>query len=451
MTDKSSNPDTNTAAETIAVEAASESHRTRSIGSHSAASQTLESHAISTGHEGSVGDQLRAAVQRVRAGEMGMLPALAGLLVLTILFTFLSPFFFTRGNIANLMTQTAALMMLSIALTFVIILTEIDLSAGITGGVGMAVFIIFVNDSGWNWILAFVVALGVGAVIGTFLGYFVAKVGIPSFVVSLGLFLGFQGLMLVLLGDAGTYQIQTPEVAAIMNRSMPPWMGWVMLLVIVAISLGTGLYDRMRRLAEGMPVRPMSLLLARVAAWVVVGGLTVFLLNQNRSAGVFAIEGVPIVVPIALAILWVGTMMLDRTRFGLHIYAVGGNPEAARRAGISVARVRIVAFIICSMLAVVSGLFTVSQTGVVQSSTGRDIVLFGVGAAVVGGVSLFGGRGRLAQATVGALLISMITNGLGLLGYSAGITFLVTGGVLIIAATIDALSRRRSGSSALAR
>jgi D-xylose transport system permease protein len=200
-----------------------------------------------------------------------------------------------------------------------------------------------------------------------------------------------------------------------------------------------------------MPVRPMSLLLIRVAAWVVVGGFMVFLLNQNRARGPVPIEGVPIVVPIALTILWVGTSMLDRTRFGLHIYAVGGNPEAARRAGISVPRVRIAAFIICSMLAVVSGLFTVSQTGVVQSSTGRDIVLFGVGAAVVGGVSLFGGRGRLVQATVGALLISMITNGLGLLGYSAGFTFLVTGGVLIIAATIDALSRRRSGSSSLAR
>jgi len=437
----SSNPDTNTAAETLAVAEAQ---------GHSPTGGEPPQ-AIATGYEGSVADQLRAQVQRIRAGEMGMLPALAGLLVLSILFGFLSPFFFTKGNIANLMTQTAALMMLSIALTFVIILTEIDLSAGITGGVGMAVFIILVNDHTWNWILAFIVALLVGAVIGTILGWFVAKVGIPSFVVSLGLFLGFQGLMLVLLGDAGTYQIQTPEVAAIMNKSMPPWAGWLMLVVIVLVSLGTGLYDRSRRLAEGMPVRPITLLLIRVAAWVVAGGFMVFLLNQNRSSGIFPIAGVPIVVPIALTILWVGTSMLDRTRFGLHIYAVGGNPEAARRAGINVARVRIAAFIICSMLAVVSGLFTVSQTGVVQSSTGRDIVLFGVGAAVVGGVSLFGGRGRLAQATVGALLISMITNGLGLLGYSAGITFLVTGGVLIIAATIDALSRRRSGSSSLAR
>lgn len=431
--EKSSNPGTNTAADIIA---------------HAAAQPP---HIIATGHEGSVRDQIRASVQRVRGGEMGMLPALAGLVVLGIILAALSPFFLTKGNIANLMTQTAALMMLSIALTFVIILTEIDLSAGITGGVGMAVFIKLVNDQGWNWVAAFVVALLVGAVIGTFIGYFVAKVGIPSFVVTLGLFLGFQGLMLVLLGDAGTYTVQTPDVAAIMNKSMPAWAGWLLLIVMVAISLLTGLYDRHRRRASQMPVRPISLLLFRVAALLVVGGFVVILLNQNRSSGIFPIEGVPIVVPIALAVLWIGQLMLDRTRFGLHIYAVGGNPEAARRAGISVTRVRIVAFVLCSCLAVVSGLFTISQTGVVQSSTGRDIVLSGVGAAVVGGVSLFGGRGRLIQAAVGALLISMITNGLGLLGYSAGFTFLVTGGVLIIAATIDALSRRRSGSTSAAR
>jgi len=428
--DKSSNPGTNTAAATIAA---------------------ASPHIIATGHEGTVGDQVRASIQRIRGGDMGMLPALAGLVVLGVILAVLSPFFLTKGNIANLMTQTAALMMLSIALTFVIILTEIDLSAGITGGVGMAVFIKLVNDKGWNWVAAFAVALLVGALIGTFIGYFVAKIGIPSFVVTLGLFLGFQGLMLVLLGDAGAYAVQTPAVAAIMNKSMPGWAGWLMVIVIVAVSLLTGLYDRGRRLASAMPVRPLSLLLARVGALAVGGILVVILLNKNRSLGVLRIEGVPIVVPIALTILWLGQLMLDRTRFGLHIYAVGGNPEAARRAGISVVRVRMVAFVLCSLLAVVSGLFTISQTGVVQSSTGRDIVLQGVGAAVVGGVSLFGGRGRLVQAAVGALLISMITNGLGLLGYSAGFTFLVTGGVLIIAASIDALSRRRVGSTSAAR
>jgi D-xylose transport system permease protein len=240
-------------------------------------------------------------------------------------------------------------------------------------------------------------------------------------------------------------------VVSIMNKSMAVWLGWAMLAVIVLISLGTGLYDRRRRIAAGVATRPIALLWIRVALWIVLGGFLVNLLSQDRSTGIFPIEGVPIVVPIALGILWIGQSVLDRTSFGMHVFAVGGNPEAARRAGINVARIRIACFMTCSTLAVLSGLFTASQVGIVQATLGRDIVLSGVGAAVVGGVSLFGGRGRLAQAAIGALLISMITNGLGLLGLSAGITFLVTGGVLILAATIDAVSRRRPGVASLVR
>ncbi len=427
--DKSTNPSTNRAAATIAASTPT----------------------IATGHEGTIRDQWDSYLQRIRGGEMGMLPALAGLVIISVLFYVLTPYFFTKTNIANLMTQTAALMMLAMALTFVIILAEIDLSAGVTGGLGMAVFILLTNVTRWNWVSALLVAFLVGMAIGSFIGFFVARIGIPSFVVTLGLFLGLQGLNLVLLGNAGAYRIESPAVRAIMNRSMPVWAGWVMLAVVVGVSLVTGLYDRSRRLASGMPVRPISLLWMRVALWVVGGGLVVFLLSQNRSTSVIPIEGVPIVVPIALIILWLGTVMLDRTRFGLHLYAVGGNPEGSRRAGINVSRLRMAAFILCSTLAVVSGLFSASQTGTVESSAGRDIVLSGVAAAVVGGVSLFGGRGRLAQAAIGALLISMITNGLGLLGLSAGVTLLVTGGVLVLAATVDALSRRRAGATSLAR
>jgi D-xylose transport system permease protein len=406
---------------------------------------------IATGHEGTVRDQFDSYLQRIRGGEMGMLPALGGVVVIGILFWILTPFFLTKTNIANLMTQTAALMMLAMALTFVIIIAEIDLSAGVTGGLGMAIFILLTNVVQWPWMAALATSFVVGAAIGTFIGFFVAKIGVPSFVITLALFLGLQGVNLVLLGNAGAYRIETAAIRAIMNRSMPVWAGWVMLAVIIAISLVTGLYDRSRRTATGMPVRPMSLLWARVGAWVVGGGLVVLLLSLNRSTSIIPIRGVPIVVPIALTILWIGTMVLDRTRFGLHLYAVGGNPEAARRAGIDVARLRIAAFIICSSLAVVSGLFSASQTGTVESSAGRDIVLSGVAAAVVGGISLFGGRGRLVHAAVGALLISMITNGLGLLGLSAGITLAITGGVLALAATVDALSRRRAGATALSR
>jgi D-xylose transport system permease protein len=406
---------------------------------------------IGTGHEGTVGDQFRGYAQRVKGGDMGSLPALAGLVVLGILFTSLDSVFFSKTNIANLMTQTAALMMLSMALTFVIIIAEIDLSAGVTGGSAVSIWVLLVNQHGWNWVLALVVAVLCAATLGLFIGVFVAKVGIPSFVITLGLFLGLQGFMLVLLGGAGAYRVQTPAVTAIMNQSMAVWLGWAMLAVIVLISLGTGLYDRRRRQAAGVATRPIALLWMRVGLWIVLGGFLVNLLSQDRSTGVFPITGVPIVVPIALGILWIGQSVLDRTRFGMHVFAVGGNPEAARRAGINVARIRIVCFITCSSLAVLSGLFTASQVGIVQATLGRDIVLSGVGAAVIGGVSLFGGRGRLGQAAVGALLISMITNGLGLLGLSAGITFLVTGGVLILAATIDAASRRRPGVASIAR
>jgi D-xylose transport system permease protein len=431
--EKSTNPPTQTAADTAS------------------GSSTTTTTTLASGHEGTVRDQIDSYLQRIRGGEMGSLPALAGVIIIAIVFFIATPFFITKTNIANLMTQTAGLMMLSMALTFVIILAEIDLSAGVTGGLGMACFILLTNVTNIPWVPALIIALLVGAAVGTFIGFFVARIGVPSFVVTLGLFLGFQGLNLVLLGNAGAYRIETPAITAIMNKSMPVWASWAMLAVIVAISLLTGLYDRSRRVASGVAVRPMSLLLARVAAWAIGGGLVVLLLSLNRSTSVIPIRGVPIVVPIALTILWIGTMWLDRTRFGLHLYAVGSNPEGTRRAGINVARVRIAAFIICSTLAVVSGLFFASQTGTVESSAGRDIVLPGVAAAVVGGVSLFGGRGRLSQAAIGALLISMITNGLGLLGFSAGITYLVQGGVLILAATVDALSRRRSGSTSLAR
>ncbi|WP_375405641.1 sugar ABC transporter permease [uncultured Amnibacterium sp.] len=402
---------------------------------------------IATGYEGSFSDQIKAYVSRVRGGEMGMLPAIGGFIVLCILFQFLSPSFLSLINVANLITQTAFLAVLAVALIFVILIAEVDLSAGVTAGVGMSVFVLLNNGMGVNWVLALIVALVVGVLIGLFIGYFVAKVGIPSFVVTLGLFLGFQGLQLVLLGDGNTYRVTEPAVTAIENSNMPIWAGWLMWVVIVVVSAGTAFYDRRRRQVAGVPVRTLSLLLIRVGVIAVVAGVIVALLNTNRSLSVLPISGVPIVVPIVVALLWIGTQVLDRTRWGLHLYAVGGNPEAARRAGINVAAIRISAFVLCSTLAVLSGLFQASQVGVVGSSFGQTDVLNGIAAAVVGGVSLFGGRGRLIQGVVGALVITAITNGLGLLALPGGVNLLITGGVLVLAASVDALSRKRSGAS----
>jgi D-xylose transport system permease protein len=401
---------------------------------------------IGSGHEGNLRDQVSAYFSRVKNGEMGALPAVGALGVLAILFGSLSPYFFTKLNIANLFVQTAELTTLAVALVFVILLAEIDLSAGVAAGVAMDIMYLSLK-AGIPWIAAVVIALVFGAIIGLILGWFVARIGVPSFVVTLAFFLGFQGVALILLGDGGLFRVEVPEIKAIMNENLPPIVGWGLLGLMLVVSLSIGLWDRSRRAKLGLAVRPISILLTRTALLGVMGAFIVFILNENRSVAVKPIVGVPIVIPIVVTLIFAGTFLLDRTRFGRHLYAVGGNPEAARRAGIKVSMIRISAFVICSMLAVVSGLFHVSRIGVVEAAAGRSIVLSGVAAAVVGGVSLFGGRGRLVHAAIGAMVISMIDNGLGLLGLSAGISFVVTGSVLALAATIDALSRKRSGGS----
>lgn len=403
---------------------------------------------IATGHEGSAKEQISAYVQRVKAGDMGALPAIGALIVLVIIFTAAAPEYFLRPlNVANLFVQAAELTMLAAAMVFVILLAEIDLSAGVTGGVAMAVMFLLLQ-MGYAWPIALLLALVVGAAIGLLIGFFVAKVGVPSFVVTLGLFLGFQGLQLVMLGDGGLFKVDVAPINAIMNENLPGWMGWAVLVLGLLCGVLITLFDRARRARNGLPNRPISLVIGKYGAMAVIGGIIVAVMNVNRSANAFKpIEGVPIVIPITLAILLIGGLILDRTRFGRHLYAVGGNPEAARRAGIKVAKIRIIAFVVCSALSVISGLFHVSRLGAVEATAGRTIVLSGVAAAVVGGVSLFGGKGRLMHAAIGALVITIIANGLGLLGWDAGMNFLVTGGVLILAATVDALSRKRSASS----
>jgi D-xylose transport system permease protein len=409
----------------------------------------VDSEFIGSGQEGGVLDQVKAYLQRIRSGDMGALPAVGGFVVLTVMFTFLSPYFLTDRNFANLLTQAATLVMLAMALVFVILLGEIDLSAGVTSGVAMCEFVVLINVFHVFWILALLISLLSGVAIGTFIGFFVARVGIPSFVVTLGLFLGFQGVELILIGSGGLYRIQTPEILAIMNSNLPAWGGWVMLVVIILVSFGTSLWDRNRRTRANVPNRTIILMWVKLAFIVAVGGVVIVLLNQDRGTTLVPLSGVPIVVPITLFILWLGTFVLDRTRFGRYIYAIGGNAEAARRAGVKVVLIRWSAFIVCSTLAVVSGVFSASKVGSVDAAFGRDIVLSGVAAAVVGGVSLFGGRGRLISAAVGALVIAVITNGLGLLNLPGGVNYLVTGGVLILAATVDAVSRKRAGGSIL--
>jgi D-xylose transport system permease protein len=410
-----------------------------------AAPDPLAGDLIGSGVEGGVRDQVEAWWQRVRGGEMGALPAVGGLVILTILFAILSPYFLTAGNFANLLNQAASLVMLGMALVFVLLLGEIDLSAGVTGGVGMAIFVVLADTAHWPWVPALLVGFAAGIATGALIGFFVARVGIPSFVVTLGLFLGYQGLALMIIGPGGLFQVQVPELIAIQNNNLPQWGGWVMLVIMLLISGGTSFWDRRRRTRAGVPNRAISLVWIKLAVIAVLGGVVVYFLNLDRSQSVIPVSGVPIIVPMVLVILWIGTFVLDRTKFGRYVYAIGGNAEAARRSGVKVRWIKWWAFVICSTLAVVSALFSVARIGSVDATVGRDIVLSGVAAAVVGGVSLFGGRGRLLHAAIGAVVISAITNGLGLLNLPAGINLLVTGGVLILAATVDALSRLRSG------
>ena len=409
----------------------------------------MSTQSLGSGHEGTLRDQVNAYLQRLRNGEMGALPAVVALILLGVLFSALSPYFLTKLNIANLFVQTAELAVLAIALVFVLLLAEIDLSAGVTAGVGLSIFVILNQRLGVDPILALILSLAVGAVVGFVIGFFVAKIGVPSFVVTLGFFLAFQGVQLILLGDGGIFRVDVPFIKSLMNDNMPIWAGWALLVIMIALSAWLSLWDRSRRSRSGLVNRPISLMYFKLAAIAILGGATVFILNENRSVSIVAISGVPIVIPVVLGILFIGTFVLDRTIFGRHLYAVGGNPEAARRSGIKVVQIRITAFIVCSTLAVFSGVLHASRIGSVESTMGRTIVLNGVAAAVVGGVSLFGGRGRLVHAVVGALVISIIDNGLGLIGLPAGVNFMVTGAVLTAAATIDALSRKRSGGSIL--
>jgi len=296
---------------------------------------------IGSGHEGNVRQQIDAYKARVKGGEMGALPSVLSLFVLTILFSVLNPYFFTQGNFANLLTQTATLMMLAMALVFVILIAEIDLSAGVTSGVAMALFILLTNKGGIDWRISILAGLIIGTAIGAMIGFFVAKVGVPSFVVTLGLFLGFQGLQLALLGDGGLYRIEVPEIKAIMNDNLPAWMGWGFLGAALVIMTAINFYDRSVRSRNGLANRPISLMYTKLAIVAVLGASLVAMLNLNRSTSMKEISGVPIVVPIAITVLFLGTLLLDRTLFGRHLYAVGGNPEAARRAGIKVVKVRI--------------------------------------------------------------------------------------------------------------
>jgi D-xylose transport system permease protein len=395
----------------------------------------------------SLGEYVRGYIDRVRGGDIGSLPAVFGLVVLVIVFSLMRPVFFSAGNFANLLTQGAPITVIAMGLVFVLLLGEIDLSAGFTSGVCAAVLATLLTEQGWAWPLAVVVALLVGLLIGTTMGTLVARVGIPSFVVTLAAFLAFQGTVLLIIGEGGNVAIRDQTIVAIENRNLPPAWGWILWAVSIGAFAAVELLGAQRRRAKGLSAAPMAVLAVKVGGLAALTGIAVYVLNleRSRNALVISLKGVPWVVPIILVLLVVLSFVLGRTAYGRHVYATGGNAEAARRAGIKVASVRTSVFMVCSTMAAVGGIIAASRANSVDPNAGgSNTLLYAVGAAVIGGTSLFGGKGKVRDAIIGGAVIAVIDNGMGLLGYSAGIKFIVTGLVLLIAASVDALSRKRA-------
>jgi D-xylose transport system permease protein len=335
-------------------------------------------------------------------------------------------------------------------LVFVLLLGEIDLSAGYAAGVCGAVLVILITESDYPWWIAFPLSILVGVVLGGMIGYLVAQLRIPSFVVTLATFLAFQGLLLLLVGEGGTIRIEDPVILAVENKNLSVTTSWIFFIFVAGAYLFSGLWKFYRRKKAGLIDNLFKFWFLKALALVLIGVAATSALTVERSNNpeLVSLRGIPYVVPVILVLLVGATFVLTKTSFGLHIYAVGGNAEAARRAGINVRMVRISAFMICSGFAAVAGMIFVSRANSISPTTGgSSTLLYAVGAAVIGGTSLFGGKGKVSDAILGGLVVAVIDNGMALLGYPAGIKFMVTGAVLLISASIDAFSRRGASTS----
>ncbi|HTE72279.1 MAG TPA: ABC transporter permease [Actinomycetes bacterium] len=399
----------------------------------------------------SLGDSAREYVSRVRGGDVGPLPAILGLIVLLVVFSAMRPDTFTNSfNFANLLIQSAPVIVIAMGLVFVLLIGEIDLSAGYTAGVAGAILGVVATRNGQPWWLGVIACLAMGAVIGGFIGLLVSRSGIPSFVVTLAAFLGLQGLLLQIIGEGGTIRIESDTVLAIMSKNLPIWLGWTLYVVLIVGYAAITYRAMSTRRSRGLVTQTQSVWAVKVGGLAVLLGLCTYYLSEERSRNpaVTSIKGVPIVIPVVLVLLIVLTLLLSRTVFGRHVYAVGGNAEAARRAGINVERIKLLCFVICSTVAAIAGVLLASRVNSVTPSTGGgETLLYAVGAAVIGGTSLFGGKGRPADAVIGGLVVAVVANGMGLLNQPAAVVYMVTGGVLLLAAGVDALSRRRAAAS----
>jgi D-xylose transport system permease protein len=390
--------------------------------------------------------------ERLLHGDIGSLPVLLGLILIAIIFQIANPNFLTPLNLTNLLVQIAAVGTIAVGVVLVLLIGEIDLSIGSVSGLTasiMAVVSVKMGMPGWIAILAGIIS---GALIGLLHGWWVAKLHVPSFVVTLAGFLGWQGAQLYVLGNTGTINLADPLILGISNSRLPVIVGWLIGALFIAGFAFSLLRERAQRANKGLPVQMAALAIGRIVliALVILAVIGLMSVDRNPSRTV-PIMGVPSAVIFLIGFIVIFSYITRKTKFGRFIFAVGGNDEAARRAGINVDRIKIIVFVLSSTLAACGGILAGSRLYAVnQSSGGGDTLLNAIAAAVIGGTSLFGGRGSIWSALLGALVIGSIANGMDLLALASSIRFMVTGAVLLIAVTLDAYTRARremTGSS----
>ncbi|TCC44988.1 ABC transporter permease [Kribbella capetownensis] len=405
---------------------------------------------------GALSTYIRDYVGRVRGGELGSIPAMVGLIVITVVFAVVHQGFLSAYNIEALVIQAAPIIVMAMGLVFVLLLGEIDLSAGTTGGLCSAIMAVLMIRHGASWWFGLLIGLGVGVLIGLGIGWLRARIGVPSFVITLATFLAFQGVTLILIGGQGAVTLPAGSpIIKLENSFVPLWLGWVLWALFVIGYAAVKVNDALGRQRSGLSRPPFTVIAAKVVVLAALGAAFTYEMgiNRNLSANAFfnnKAEGMPWVVVLLVILFAAWHFILSRTPYGRHLYAVGGNEEASRRAGIVVSRIRISVFAICSGMAAVSGVIAASLLQSVQSNAGAgNTLLLAVGAAVIGGTSLFGGHGRVIDAVLGGLVVAVIINGMSDLiqgANSAGYEWVVTGAVLLLAAGFDAVVRRARAS-----
>jgi D-xylose transport system permease protein len=412
----------------------------------------------------SLGEYVRAYTARIRAGESGVLPVIAAMLAIVVVFTVISPnhVFISPGNLVNLFQQAAVVMVLAMAEGFALVLGEIDLSVGFVGAIGGAITVQLIQPitTNWNWMPAILAGLLVCTVFGLIQGTLITWLRLPSFIVTLAGFLIANGIFLkiLLLGPFSGYPNLVGQgdnlqvIYHLMWGNIDPTVSWIgAAVVVIGLGLLIWLSDSRRR-KSGLVAPPASLSLVKIGLIAVVAIVVVAICNANR-ANLGTLEGVPWFIPIVLFVLGAWTVLLERTKFGRYMYAIGGNPEAARRAGINVPLIRTIAFGLCSFTAGVAMVMYASLLdGMSNNFQGGQYVLYAVAAAVIGGTSLFGGRGKPLHGVLGGLVIAGIYNGLYLQGISdVEWQYIITGLVLLAAVVIDSVSRRGASSGSVTR